>query len=54
MSTTQTALIAHLVMPGGHPGDDFLTQVCQELHDYFGIRLIRELTWKPYKSRVKP
>src|SRR6202034_2872819 len=24
MSTTEVALTCHLVMPGGHPGDDFL------------------------------
>lgn len=37
MSTTETALTAHLVIPSGHPGDDFLAQTCQELHDHFGI-----------------
>ena len=37
MSTTETALTAHLVMPTGHPGDAFLHQICQELHDRFGI-----------------
>ncbi len=37
MSTTETALTAHLVMPQGHPGDTFLSQVCHELHDRFGI-----------------
>ena len=37
MSTTETALTAHLVMPSGHPGDDFLAQTCRELHDHFGI-----------------
>ncbi len=37
MSTTETALTAHLVMPNGHPGDAFLVQVNQELHDNFGI-----------------
>jgi cobalt-zinc-cadmium efflux system protein len=37
MSTTQTALTAHLVIPSGHPGDDFLAQTSQELHDHFGI-----------------
>jgi cobalt-zinc-cadmium efflux system protein len=37
MSTTETALTAHLVMPSGHPGDDFLQQLCKELHDRFGI-----------------
>jgi len=37
MSTTETALTAHLIMPAGHPGDAFLVQVFQELHDHFGI-----------------
>ncbi|HXZ48397.1 MAG TPA: cation diffusion facilitator family transporter, partial [Usitatibacter sp.] len=37
MSTTETALTAHLVMPGGHPGDDFLAAVCREVHDRFRI-----------------
>lgn len=37
MSTTQTALTVHLVMPSGHPGDDFLAQTCRELHDHFGV-----------------
>jgi cobalt-zinc-cadmium efflux system protein len=37
MSTTETALTAHLVIPNGHPGDDFLVQTCKELHNHFGI-----------------
>ena len=37
MSTTETALTAHLVMPTGYPGDAFLCQVCKDLHDHFGI-----------------
>jgi cobalt-zinc-cadmium efflux system protein len=37
MSTTETALTAHLVMPGGHPGDAFLEQAARELHDRFHI-----------------
>ena len=37
MSTTETALTAHLVMPAGHPGDAFLVQVNRGLHDHFGI-----------------
>ena len=31
MSTTETALTAHLVMPGGHPGDAFLREVAHGL-----------------------
>jgi cobalt-zinc-cadmium efflux system protein len=37
MSTTETALTCHLVMPSGAPGDDFINQVCEELHRRFGI-----------------
>jgi cobalt-zinc-cadmium efflux system protein len=37
MSTTEVALTAHLVIPDGHPGDDFLGRVCHEIHDRFGI-----------------
>jgi cobalt-zinc-cadmium efflux system protein len=37
MSTTEVALTAHLVMPTGHPGDDFLSQACKALHDHFRI-----------------
>ncbi|HEY7244013.1 MAG TPA: cation diffusion facilitator family transporter [Xanthobacteraceae bacterium] len=37
MSTTETALTCHLVMPGGHPGDAFLMQTARELHCRFGI-----------------
>lgn len=35
MSTTETALTAHLVMPAGHPGDYFLHTLAHELeHDF--------------------
>ena len=37
MSTTETALTAHLVMPGGFPGDAFLMEIAHELDDDFGI-----------------
>jgi cobalt-zinc-cadmium efflux system protein len=37
MSTTETALTAHLVMPAGNPGDAFLTETCRELQRRFGI-----------------
>lgn len=37
ISTTETALMVHLVMPNGHPGDEFLAQVYQDLHDRFSI-----------------
>ena len=38
MSTTETALTCHLVMPAGHPGDAFLAQAADALHDQFEIR----------------
>ena len=37
MSTTETALTCHLVMPGGHPGDAFMASVASELHHRFRI-----------------
>lgn len=37
MSTTETVLTAHLVIPAGPPGDAFLTAARQILHDRFGI-----------------
>jgi len=37
MSTTETALTAHLVMPGGHPGDTFLIETCHCLAQRFNI-----------------
>jgi cobalt-zinc-cadmium efflux system protein len=38
MSTTDTALTCHLVMPGGHPGDAFISETTKMLHDEFEIR----------------
>ena len=37
MSTTETALTVHLVMPQGHPGDGVLAQLCHELRERFRI-----------------
>ncbi len=37
MSTTQTALTVHLVMPTGHPGDRFLAETSHALQHRFGI-----------------
>lgn len=37
MSTTETALTCHLVMPTGHPGDDFLMEIARELKHRFSI-----------------
>jgi cobalt-zinc-cadmium efflux system protein len=37
LSTTENALTAHLVFPGGHPGDEFLLTAATELRQRFGI-----------------
>jgi cobalt-zinc-cadmium efflux system protein len=37
MSTTETALTCHCVLPGGHPGDEFLKRLASELERRFGI-----------------
>ena len=37
MSTTETAMTAHLVMPGGHPGDEFIARLAEEMNREFGI-----------------
>lgn len=37
MSTNEVALTAHLVMPGGHPGNAFYERTAHELRDRFGI-----------------
>ena len=37
VSTSDTALTAHLVMPAGHPGDGFLMNVCKTLRQTYRI-----------------
>ena len=37
LSTTETALTAHLVMPGGYPGDALREQICAELRQHHAI-----------------
>jgi cobalt-zinc-cadmium efflux system protein len=37
MSTTETALTAHLVRPGASIDDDMLHDACEELREHFGI-----------------
>jgi cobalt-zinc-cadmium efflux system protein len=37
MSTSETALTVHLVMPDQNRGDYFLKEVCSELYEKFGI-----------------
>jgi len=37
MSTTETAMTAHLVMPGGYPGDAFIAELAGRMDREFGI-----------------
>ena len=37
MSTTETALTVHLVMPDGHPSDRFIAQISSELRERLGV-----------------
>lgn len=37
ISTTETAMTCHLVMPAGHPGDDFLMEACHMLKKSYKI-----------------
>jgi cobalt-zinc-cadmium efflux system protein len=37
MSTTETALTCHLLMPRGHPGDAALNAICEGLNERFRI-----------------
>jgi len=37
MSTTETALTCHLVIPAGHPGDAALSRIAHDLEHRFGI-----------------
>ncbi|HVW65266.1 MAG TPA: cation diffusion facilitator family transporter [Nitrosospira sp.] len=37
MSTTETVLTCHCLMPAGHPGDEFLAKVAHELRERFDI-----------------
>jgi cobalt-zinc-cadmium efflux system protein len=37
MSTTETALTAHLVMPGGYPGDEAIDRIVRQLREDFAI-----------------
>jgi cobalt-zinc-cadmium efflux system protein len=37
MSTTETALTAHLLVPGGYPGDGYNVAIAKELHSQFKI-----------------
>jgi len=37
MSTTDIALSAHLVIPGGYPGEVFIDALAETLHERFEI-----------------
>jgi cobalt-zinc-cadmium efflux system protein len=37
MSTTETALTCHCLMPGGHPGDEYLALLARQLNERFSI-----------------
>ena len=37
MSTTENAMTAHMVMPAGHPGDDFFADVVEHIEHQFHI-----------------
>lgn len=37
ISTTETALTAHLVVPMGYPGDEFIQEIRHGLQEHFGI-----------------
>jgi len=37
MSTSQIAMTVHLVIPDGHPGDTFIEEIRESLHDRFDI-----------------
>jgi cobalt-zinc-cadmium efflux system protein len=37
LSTTESALTVHLVMPNGHPGDAFMDEVVQTLEERYSV-----------------
>jgi len=37
LSTTETALTVHLVMPGGYPGDEFMDDIAQTLKERYSV-----------------
>jgi cobalt-zinc-cadmium efflux system protein len=38
MSTTESALTVHLVMPGGYPGDEFMDTIVRTLRERFSVQ----------------
>ena len=52
--TTQIALTAHLVMPDGHAGDEFLEAAADKLRDSFDITHVTlQVTQKPLATACK-
>lgn len=37
LSTEAVALTAHVICPDGHPGDEWLARICNDLHERHGI-----------------
>jgi cobalt-zinc-cadmium efflux system protein len=57
MSTSETALTVHLVIPGGHPGDTFIASLCDELNQKFQIHHATvqiEIADSNIKCRLEP
>ncbi len=57
MSTTETALTVHLVMPAGYPSDAFRSAVCDTLHERFKIAhstIQIELDDSPHPCKLAP
>ncbi|MGC1302093.1 MAG: cation diffusion facilitator family transporter [Caulobacteraceae bacterium] len=56
MSTTETALTCHLLMPGGQPKDAVLAEACEMLHKRFriGHATIQVETDTTYTCRLEP
>ena len=49
--TSQIALTAHLVMPDGHSGDEFLSMATERLRDLFDIdHVTLQVTQRPFKT----
>ena len=57
MSTTQNALTAHLVIPAGHPGDEFIKKISHHLECKFNVNhatLQIELGDPAHKCELEP
>ena len=57
MSTTETALTVHLVVPTGYPGDAFRTRLVDTLHEQFKIAhstIQIEINDSPHACKLAP